>query len=178
MRMLGNFEGHGDALQPISFHCLPVDVTLDFVKALQVRHVVDFTPTPLPLALELAKLGVSYFGVCGTEEQRTFINNALHNGLVAELQWPASPLHDPRIAPQPAAAPTPPPAAAPAPGPPLNLPSVGGKGTTNDGDLGGELDPAALAPPRGHGGPSLKLRWPLPLGSASDRHVLLIDLTI
>ena len=84
----------------------------------------------------------------GTEEQRTFINNALHNGLVAELQWPASPLHDPRIAPQP----TLPLAAAPAPGPPLNLPSVGGQGTTN-GNWGGEPDPDA--PPRGRGGPSL-----------------------
>jgi hypothetical protein len=82
--------------------------------------------------------------------------------------------------PKPCAAPTLPRAAAPAPGPPppiqqpLNLPSVGGQGTTNDGDWGGEPDPAA--PPRGHGGPSL--RWPLPLGSASDRHVLLIDLTV
>jgi hypothetical protein len=118
--------------------------------------------------------------MCGAEGQRTFINNALHNGLVAELQWPASPLHDPCIAPQHAAAPMPPRAAAPALGPPppiqppLNLPSVGGKGTTNDGDWGGEPQPAA--PPRGHVGPSL--RWPLPLGSASDRHVILIDLTI
>jgi hypothetical protein len=47
----------GDGAQPINFHSLPVDVALDFVKAFQVRHVVDFTPTPLPLALELVKLG-------------------------------------------------------------------------------------------------------------------------
>ena len=105
------------------------------------------------------KVGVSYFGVRGAENQRTFIKHALHNGIVAELQHPASPLHDPRIAPQPAATPTPQPAAAPAPGPPppiqppLNLPSVGGQGTTND-DCGGELDHDA--PPRGRGGPSLR----------------------
>ena len=87
----------GDGLEPISFHCLPVDVTLDFVKAFQVRHVVDFTPTPLPLALELVKLGVNYFGVCGTENQRTVFKNALHNGIVAELQHPASPCTTPAL---------------------------------------------------------------------------------
>ena len=85
----------GDGLEPISFHWLPVDVTLDFVKAFQVRHVVDFTPTPLPLALELVKLGVSYFGVCRTENQRTVIKHALHKGIVAKLQIPASPCTTP-----------------------------------------------------------------------------------
>ena len=92
--------------EPISYHALPVAVTLDFVRAFQVRHVVDFTPTPLPLPLELTKLGVSYLGVCGTENQRTYIKEALHTGLTEAIQDPESPLYDPRIVPaaRPAAA--------------------------------------------------------------------------
>ena len=45
--------GGGDdpELVPIAWHCLPVTLVLDFVKALNVKHVLDFSPTPLPLQL-------------------------------------------------------------------------------------------------------------------------------
>ena len=85
--------------QPISFHALPINLVMDFVRAFQIRHVVDFTPTPLPLPLELMKQGVSYFGVCGTEAQRDYIKQCLHEGLLKEILDPASPLHDKRLCP-------------------------------------------------------------------------------
>ena len=143
-------EDGGAALQPISFHCLPVAVTLDFVKAFQVRHVVDFTPSPLPLPLELVKLGISYLGVCATENQRDYIKDALHTGLVAELQNPESPLHDPRIAPGPASAGPPPPN-------PANTGTEGGQGSGGGGG-GGDGEPEAGTGRGGGrgGGPRLK----------------------
>ena len=82
---------------PLSYHCLPLSVTTDLVTAYDAKHVLDFTPTPLNLATELAKRGISYFAVCGTEAQKTFLEQALHNGLIKELVDSNSPLGDPRF---------------------------------------------------------------------------------
>ena len=56
----------GIAKIPINFHVLPVSVIMDFVVAWKVKHVLDFMPTPLPLALALVEKGISYFALCGT----------------------------------------------------------------------------------------------------------------
>ena len=82
---------------PLSYHCLPLSVTTDLVTAYDAKHVLDFTPTPLNLATELAKRGISYFAVCGTEAQKTFLEQALHNGLIKELVDSNSPLGDARF---------------------------------------------------------------------------------
>ena len=99
---------------PINYHCLPVSLVMDFVKGHQVRHVVDFTPTPLPLPLELVKEGVRYFAVCGSEFQCDWIQARLDEALLCEITNPASPLHDSRLTPATAepAPPAPPPSAA------------------------------------------------------------------
>ena len=63
--------------------------------------------TPLPLPIELVKLGISYVGACGAEVQRGYVNNDLHAAIVTEIQDPASPLHDSRLTPGAAASPGP-----------------------------------------------------------------------
>ena len=48
---------------PINYQCLPVSVVTDLVVAQNVKHVIDLCPTPLDLALELVKKGISYADV-------------------------------------------------------------------------------------------------------------------
>ena len=61
-----NDDADETAKIPINFHALPVSVIMDFVVAWKVKHVLDFMPTPLPLALALVEKGISYFALCGT----------------------------------------------------------------------------------------------------------------
>ena len=60
---------------PICYHVLPIDLLLDFIKAFQVRHIVDFSPTPMPLTVQLANLGITYLAICGTEEQKNYLHD-------------------------------------------------------------------------------------------------------
>ena len=82
---------------PLSFHCLPVSVMLDLVIAYEAKHVLDLTPTPMQLDGELAKRGISYFALCGTEVQKEFLESKLHTSLIAELLDSNSPLGDARF---------------------------------------------------------------------------------
>ena len=86
-----------DKQLPINFHALPVDVVLDLAKANNCKHVIDFAPTPLPLAHRLISSGISYFGICGTAEQRDYLANQLHDGVMKSLKDPSSTLHDARF---------------------------------------------------------------------------------
>ena len=63
--------------RPINYHCLPTSLIIDFVKAYDCKHVIDFSPSPMHLGIELMKIGVTYFALCGTEFQRETLNNQL-----------------------------------------------------------------------------------------------------
>ena len=82
---------------PLLHHLLPISVVSDFMEANKVRHVIDMTPTPLPLSQQVIEKGCSYFGVCGSEFQRDFLLRNLKRGVVDALQDPTSPLTDPRF---------------------------------------------------------------------------------
>jgi hypothetical protein len=60
--------------------------------------VVDFSPSPLPVALRLMEMGVSYFSLSATEFQRDFLSKQLDAGLLAAVVSPTSPLYDRRLA--------------------------------------------------------------------------------
>ena len=79
-----------EGMKPISYHVLPITVVTDYVQGFGVKHVIDFTPTPLPLAIALSKLGVSYAAFCATDSQATFLKNQYREALRAELLDPSS----------------------------------------------------------------------------------------
>ena len=59
--------------EPIHWHALPIQVVLDVAKAYGIKHIIDFTPTSLPLIPELLENGCSYLGICGTDEHDEFL---------------------------------------------------------------------------------------------------------
>ena len=84
-------------MKPISYHVLPITVVTDYVQGFGVKHVIDFTPTPLPLAIALSKLGVSYAAFCATDSQATFLKNQYREALRAELLDSSSVLYESRL---------------------------------------------------------------------------------
>lgn len=86
-----------DQQRPMSYHCLPVTVVTDLVEGMNVKHVIDLTPTPLPLALNLLMMGCSYFAVCASERMRDELTSRLHSQLVGALKDPTNPLFDRRF---------------------------------------------------------------------------------
>ena len=86
-----------EGMKPISYHVLPITVVTDYVQGFGVKHVIDFTPTPLPLAIALSKLGVSYAAFCATESQATFLKNQYREALRAELLDSSSVLYESRL---------------------------------------------------------------------------------
>ena len=86
-----------EGMKPISYHVLPITVVTDYVQGFGVKHVIDFTPTPLPLAIALSKLGVSYAAFCATDSQATFLKNQYREALRAELLDPSSVLYESRL---------------------------------------------------------------------------------
>ena len=130
-----------------------------------MKHIIDLSPTPLPLALECVKSGVSYFGVCGSTVQQDYLNKQCLNGLKKAVTDPSHVLFDRRfVAAHPgnsgAAATEPPPAQAleppivrdedPLPLPP---PPPGGAGRRGRGGRrGGPRSGQAAVRPTGEGG--------------------------
>lgn len=93
-------ECDGDEVKyPICYHVLPIDLLLDFIKAFQVRHIVDFSPTPMPLTVQLANLGITYLAICGTEEQKNYLHDKSLKDLENEMMKVDSALYDPRMHP-------------------------------------------------------------------------------
>ena len=86
-----------EGMKPINYHVLPITVVTDYVQGFGVKHVIDFTPTPLPLAIALSKLGVSYAAFCATDSQATFLKNQYREALRAELLDPSSVLYESRL---------------------------------------------------------------------------------
>ena len=86
-----------EGMKPISYHVLPITVVTDYVQGFGVKHVIDFTPTPLPLAIALSKLGVSYAAFCATDSQATFLKNQYREALRAELLDSSSVLYESRL---------------------------------------------------------------------------------
>ena len=64
-------------------HLLPITVITDLVTAYNVRHVIDFCPTPMPLMIALLEKGCSYFGMVANEYQR---ENFPSNSRLTSLQ--------------------------------------------------------------------------------------------
>ncbi len=48
---------------PIAHHALPIVVVSDLTKAFGVKHVIDLSPTPMPLAFDIISRGGSYVGL-------------------------------------------------------------------------------------------------------------------
>lgn len=66
---------------PISHHCLPLAVITDLVEGFGAKHVIDLTPTPLPLAIKLLEMGCSYFAMCASEKMADSLKEQLVNGV-------------------------------------------------------------------------------------------------
>lgn len=81
---------------PLSYHCLPLNLLTDLIVAYCGKHVLDYTPHPMNLAAELVIKGISYFGVCGTDVQRRYLDNGMHNRIMKELLDANSPMGDHR----------------------------------------------------------------------------------
>jgi hypothetical protein len=85
-----------DAKLPIAYHALPVKAITNLIEGFGCRHVIDMSPTPLPLAQKLVEMGCSYFALCGTEMARELLQDQLHSGLVKALKNSTNPLYDKR----------------------------------------------------------------------------------
>ena len=83
-------------VEPITFHALPTSLFSDIIKAYSVKHVIDFSPSPMHVGISCLKLGVSYCAFCATEHQQTFLQNQLFNDLKAEVVLKTSPLFNSR----------------------------------------------------------------------------------
>ena len=83
---------------PLNYHCLPLEPLLDLIKVNFVKHVIDLTPTPCPLALALVERGISYAAFCASEKQKKFLETQLLRGILDGVQTPGSKLYDMRFA--------------------------------------------------------------------------------
>ena len=137
---------------PLTYHALPVVVFTDLVEAFGVKHVIDLTPTALPLQVALLARGCSYFGLCGSEFQRDWIQEKLRADVVKAIRDPSSTLFDKRLTPAeggggPSPAPPPKPAPpAPTPAPPKPTPPAPPKPPPVPKNKGGGT-PKAKGPP-------------------------------
>ena len=83
---------------PMNYHVLPVTVLTDLAKSHKCKHVIDFCPSVMPLAIEFVKSSVSYLGICGTAVQRDWLHEQLVNQVMENMQDPQSSLFDSRFA--------------------------------------------------------------------------------
>ena len=67
---------------PVSHHCLPITVALALIKAHNIKHVIDLSPSPLKLAYKVLALGGSYVGLCATSEQAEYLKKQLFADLI------------------------------------------------------------------------------------------------
>ena len=85
----------------IAPHALPLLFMSNYIKAYNVKHVIDLSPTPLGLAFEVVKEGGSYVAVCATKIQADYLKDQLQRKLVkgiVDKDYPS--LYDARFAPQ------------------------------------------------------------------------------
>ena len=78
-------------------HALPVKVVDNIVAALGVKHVIDLTPTSLPLGVALLERGCSYFALCCTSFQRDHLEKTMRAGIKKALLDTNSSLYDRRF---------------------------------------------------------------------------------
>lgn len=91
-------EEAGQDVSILMHHLLPITVITDLVTAYNVRHVIDFCPTPMPLMIALLEKGCSYFGMVANEYQREYLSKQLKTDIIAALMNPKSPLSEGRFA--------------------------------------------------------------------------------
>ncbi len=83
---------------PIAHHCLPVELITNLTEGFNVKHVIDISPTPLPLAYQIIKKGGSYVAVCATEVMNSYLKEQLFNQLIKGVVDPDEKLlYDPRF---------------------------------------------------------------------------------
>lgn len=83
---------------PIAWHALPVTAVMSYVKAFNIKHVIDLSPTPLPLAYEVVAWGGSYVALCATPQQADYLQHALFEKLIQGIVNPEQTLlYDPRF---------------------------------------------------------------------------------
>ena len=129
-------EPEAGAMVPIAYHMLPSSVLCDIVGAFNVRHVIDFAPTPGDGIVKLLAGGVSYVGLCGSESMVKYLQKTVIDGVRACITDPQSTLYDRRLTAavgvQPPNTPKPPPQVpktpTPKPPPPVPLPGPAAEG--------------------------------------------------
>ena len=87
-----------DEMVPVSHHCLPPSVVVDMCVALEVKHVIDFSPTPENLAFQLVTEGISYVGICPSDFAAKRLEKNLIEDLKVAVVKPGHRLHDWRLA--------------------------------------------------------------------------------
>ena len=85
----------------IAPHALPLLFMRNYIKAYNVKHVIDLSPSPLGLAFEVVKEGGSYVAVCATKIQADYLKDQLQSKLVKGIVDKNYPLlYDARFAPE------------------------------------------------------------------------------
>jgi hypothetical protein len=83
---------------PINHHCPLLAIMQDLCEGFNVKHVVDFGPTPLNLGFKLAQLGISYVAVCATEKMQVFLKEQAFKSIRSAICDENEPiLFDPRF---------------------------------------------------------------------------------
>lgn len=86
-----------DGLVPTTAHSLPDLLTLDVLKAHNVKHMIDLTPCSPALVVRLVEAGISYWGLCASQYMKEHLDNWIEAGLLAALKDPQNPLYDRRL---------------------------------------------------------------------------------
>ena len=87
-----------DADPPINPNLLPTSVAINIMEGFSGKHIIDLTPTPLPLAYEVIRRGGSYVALCATEKMQEYLKSQLKALLLKGIRDPTEKLlFDPRF---------------------------------------------------------------------------------
>ena len=90
-------EYYDHPVPPLCHHQNPPQVVLELCKSLQRTHVVDLSPAPSSLPVDLAEKGISYFAVCATSTMRDFLTKLIKKEMCKHVANPKSKLYDRHI---------------------------------------------------------------------------------
>ena len=76
----------------LNIHLLPTDVIINLMEGFDVKHLIDLTPTPFPLAYEVVKRGCSFVALCVTFQMQEYLKTQLRLALTRGIQDPAEKL--------------------------------------------------------------------------------------